>query len=923
MTNEAESGPALDLHPADPTAVPAQADHSHLRFSRGYVLHTSDQYPDVPNFWKAQSFAGRTFRWDPRISMALATYRDEEVLICGLALDPHLESTNLGEIAQHLRAALSTSRQHYLDVLEDMFGQYVVFDQKDGQVRVQSDAIGSRAVFYDRYTKLIASHAGLVGITLASPPSYYAQWVGNSRTNDFPGRSTPYDHVWQLTPNTELSIPSGQVTRVGPRPFTPLSVREATDALVPLIEKQVSILLETQRQIVISASAGVDSRTSLAAFSRWGGHKNVQAFTYTSAPGRGAQSRELHRDKLAATISENLEIDHTMLDLHAADKPPEGYLKALRDSHYRRSSTVVSWAYHSRLPHDSIHIRGQINGVGKWHFAQHLHFAESMELSALRMASLTKRGKSAKRPLDDTWWQPGESAFQEYIDTTKLRTVPTGYRIPDMFLWEHRVSNWNYAHIVESDTTFDTYQLFGSRRTLRLLLSVPEIDRVQLALFRRIIERLSPTLLEYPLNGEPWTPPTHDQPLSAYQRGTTRIDTKNAELQTKIVRMQSQLKERSAEIVRIKRELDQVQETATRLRQQIHGTPKANAEHTRGNARQLRRQLDRELRDELHHLLKSEWNTKGKTPSGKARITELLELAEPRHVSPSMVRRYVANGMSMTSAVSWKRQLISHSEASLFAKAPIIWKVNSKREGYKFVDALGVRRPALHSPHAQTLDAYSPTYPGALKPTAGAGANGVYLLMSDDHIYHVKTGARFSSWQEAKSHARGLIDSGRVRHDAWLSEELVLGDHKTLAPAVDLKFYAFYGEIALVTEIQRYPKMVWDYWAKPGERIKPPGNWKRALFKGNGPSDDDFETVKHISRSIPYPFVRIDMIKGEHGILFGEFTPRPGSAMGLSSNWDRLMGEAWFRAEQRLQDDLLVSGKDFTAFLRSTGLKTD
>lgn len=560
--NDAEFRTGSEHVHRDPSQIPASDDYSHLRFSRGYVMHAPGLSPDVPHFWKRREFAGRTLRWDPRIAMAYAGDEYESVLICGHALDPTVETTDLGEIAHRLREALGTSRRRYLGVLEEMFGQYVVFDRQGDEVRVQSDAIGSRALFYDREVSIVASHVGIVGKTLKRKPSQFTKWVGRTQFKDFPGRTTPYDQVWQLTPNTELCCESGQVSRIGPAPFVPLSVEGAADMVVPLLEKQVGILRESGRKIVVSASAGVDSRTSLAAFGKVG-EANVQTFTYTKAPGSGRQSGELHRDKLAETMSGDLGLPHQMFDLDIDEEPPQEYLRVLRELSPRRSNPQISWMYHKHLPHDSLHIRGQINGVGKWHFAQLLHFAETMDISARRMASLTKRGKGVKRSLDDPWWEPGEAGFQEYIDTTRLRSVPTGYRLTDMFLWEHRVANWNHAHIVESDVTFDTYQLFGSRKMIRLLLSVPELDRVQLTLFRRIIERMEPALLGYPLNGKSWEPPTYDRPLSAYQKGTPRADADVAQLRKRIKNADSELTSQRKEIMRLKEELAALNEETT------------------------------------------------------------------------------------------------------------------------------------------------------------------------------------------------------------------------------------------------------------------------------------------------------------------------------------------------------------------------
>lgn len=349
------------------------------------------------------------------------------------------------------------------------------------------------------------------------------------------------------------------------------------------------------------------------------------------------------------------------------------------------------------------------------------------------------------------------------------------------------------------------------------------------------------------------------------------------------------------------------------------GEPHALGRLDEWQQRQL--ELDREIRQELKRVLNQNWKSTAQRSETRTYISKLLAIAEPRHLDIPLVRHYLNNNFSMPSAVSWTRQLVSHSEVGSFANKTVNWKINGKRAAYRFVDALEVRRPALHVADPIRLNTYDPRYPSVLKPTAGAGATGVYLLVSPDRIHYAKTGEQFPSWQAAQEHARSLLTAGKIHRDSWLSEELIIGDRATLAPATDLKFYTFYGEVAFVGEIQRYPRVVWDYWRSPGERIEPPGNWRRARFEGEGPSEEDLEIVQFISKSIPYPFMRIDMLRGEDGLVFGEFTPRPGPSMKIKPEWDRSMGESWFRAEQRLFEDLLLHKKDFKAFLDATSLR--
>lgn len=514
-------GTSGELFDADFSLVPEREDFSHLHYARGYIFSRGPE-PDVPSFWHCIDFAEGHFHWDPRVPLARVADGKHEVLICGNAIHTARAESEPIRLAELLLSALSRGREHYLDELEDFSGQFVLFSRSDHSITVQTDAIGCRAAFHDGSAQVIASHANLVGRAVGAPPSPFNDWVARPQTHDFPGRTTAFSDVWLLMPNTEIELNSGSITRVGPRPFEPLTVAEAADEIIPHLEAQVDLLLRGSRKVLISASAGVDSRTSLASFSKAG--EAVKVFTYTKAPGSGRQAAELHRDKLASEMAADLGLPHVLFDLNRAPKPPAGYVTALGESSVRRSNALTSWTYHQNLDHNAVHIRGQINGVGKWHFAKRLHFSEPLELSARRMAQLTKRGKALRKHPSSPLWTLAEEGFQDYIDTTSLRSVPNGYRLPDLFLWEHRVGYWNHAHIIESDTTFDTHQLFASRRIIRLMLSVPELDRVQLSLFRELIKRQEPRLLEYPLNGQPWHASAYDEPLSTFQVGITAAE---------------------------------------------------------------------------------------------------------------------------------------------------------------------------------------------------------------------------------------------------------------------------------------------------------------------------------------------------------------------------------------------------------------
>ena len=210
-----------------------------------------------------------------------------------------------------------------------------------------------------------------------------------------------------------------------------------------------------------------------------------------------------------------------------------------------------------------------------------------------------------------------------------------------------------------------------------------------------------------------------------------------------------------------------------------------------------------------------------------------------------------------------------------------------------------------------------------IKPVHGTGAKGCYLIYQDDYVVHVRDGLVLRSIDELATHAAQLMrpaENSRAHpvSDKWMIEELVLEDPDNLTPGRDLKFYTFYGEVLMILEIVRNqgPNQ-YCYWSADGTRIDQPGSWDRQQFPGDGVTREQVAEVERISREIPSPFMRIDMLKGQNELVFGEFTPSTGEYELFNEEFDRILGEAWVRAESRLLQDML-RGKRFDAFLAAT-----
>src|SRR5699024_340527 len=131
-------------------------------------------------------------------------------------------------------------------------------------------------------------------------------------------------------------------------------------------------------------------------------------------------------------------------------------------------------------------------------------------------------------------------------------------------------------------------------------------------------------------------------------------------------------------------------------------------------------------------------------------------------------------------------------------------------------------------------------------------------------------------------------------------------------PARDIKFYCFYGKVGLILEITRFPERNHCWWTVTGERVRT-GKYDEDLFKGEGVSWEEIDLARNISLKIPAPFIRIDFLRSEKGLIFGEFAPKPGNYDEFDELTDKWMGDYFLEAQGRLMNDLL-KGKVFQEY---------
>ena len=239
----------------------------------------------------------------------------------------------------------------------------------------------------------------------------------------------------------------------------------------------------------------------------------------------------------------------------------------------------------------------------------------------------------------------------------------------------------------------------------------------------------------------------------------------------------------------------------------------------------------------------------------------------------------------------------------------------TKDRDWEFVTSLGVAVPrVLFTGRFGDIPAHLRSST-VIKPLAAADSKGVFLAWPDGTLFSVFSSELLSGWEAMAPMLAtqvGVSDPHDV--DVQVQELVFEGPDR---PARDFKFYTFYGEIGMFSEVSRYPTKQFAYF-NPDLTVADCGREHEPRFRDPadtiadkcGLTASEVELVKRISLEIPAPFMRIDMLRGESELVFCEFSSSPGASDTLSPEYDRILGRFYHQAEVRLQNDLL-RGKRF------------
>lgn len=479
---------ALALWPdrAGPSAVPASRTvveevpaPTGLLYARGFLLCRSAAPASVSGWDEHQVGDWRLFV-DSRVPLQRAVAGGRSVWLAGDAFDP--ENGIYEDIASHLASG------EILDTLDRLAGRFLLLVQEGDALAVYHDAMGARSIYYG--DGVVASHASLAAeMTGAQLRDWVLPFITSRGylmrdVKYLPGLDTAYAGIRQLTPNTRLLLPAGDIERYWPRGPKPVVDREQA---VGLLAMHLAALGSYARHhafaTTVGLSAGRDSRGVLAGLKQ----ENPRVFTFVRS--KGAKSSDSPDSRAARELAKRCGLDLEIVRVAAPgslnDSVSPFASTFRRNTGYARGSNS-SWIAHfarQELP-DLLFVRGFGGEVMRG------FYPPIDEISPAALAHVYDVNAGSRLARDP---------FRTFIDVAGWsRSDFYDYDLADLFYWEHRMGTWGASALAESDMVFRSIAGYNSRNLFASFMSLPTELRRGSELFDEATVRLAPELAGIP-----------------------------------------------------------------------------------------------------------------------------------------------------------------------------------------------------------------------------------------------------------------------------------------------------------------------------------------------------------------------------------------------------------------------------------------
>lgn len=371
-----------------------------------------------------------------------------------------------------------------IDYCKGYGGRWVIIFRNSGGIHIFQDACGLRSVFYCGSKKKICSQYELFskeeqGDVNSDAVEYIQTAKKKSEEYCWILAETPYSNIKRLLPNHYYSILQNKLTRFWPKAeYRDKEVEEAVKEAGFILKNSMEAF-SNRYHLEISITAGLDTRMLLASALHIASTKFDMVTHVNHKTGKGETDLSV-----ATIICEELNLNHRIIQYDS--EVDASYKSSLEDKHelWHRIDYMMS----RTMSDKDILIKGSCAEIARNSFG------------LLKNSSLTADILCNLYGIPATNWSV--AVIDKWLKDTRLFCDKYGYKLIDLFYWEHRMGCWQAMCMNESDYYFETFTPFNNRKLIEVLLSVNEKKRIppKYELYVKLINKLSDKCAEFPIN---------------------------------------------------------------------------------------------------------------------------------------------------------------------------------------------------------------------------------------------------------------------------------------------------------------------------------------------------------------------------------------------------------------------------------------
>lgn len=466
-------------------------------FCRGFIV-TDDETLDLRSYpfygvWEEKRFGRHRVISHPQENVA---YENAYCMI-GHAFNPIRGIKDEKELLQVIAEA--KNQNDVYDFINELTGVFILLKFEEKGLKFLADPIGLQSVFYSYNGEnyYISSHCNLIGDFLNLQTDSYIDELRKTKYfklfgNQLPGNLTQFSKVKRYVPNHVVCIDAGVTER---RFYWPHSLNldksEVESKLIEVLCATMEMIPKKWRKPAISLTGGCDSKTTLACAVNE--KSKYLYFSYDS------QENEKSDAEAASKICKALGLDHILYAIPYSDDEISD-IDIVRD--------IISWNCGNIVPNNKNDVRKRAFLAAEEDFDIEVKsWASEIGRSRYtkRYAGRKKFGETPSPRACTTFYKflffnrhlvnKTDEIFEEYLDkyfeADKLSPIPW----QDQFYWEwHWSSRDGITLTGEQKYSNDITVPYNNRKILELLLSMPEDDRINDAVYSSIRSRLCPQI---------------------------------------------------------------------------------------------------------------------------------------------------------------------------------------------------------------------------------------------------------------------------------------------------------------------------------------------------------------------------------------------------------------------------------------------